>query len=262
MNAKVAISMTVITGLLVSLFVPLSGRAEMLGHNTLLLVFTNSTSAKAMAKWSDGIEVGNRGLGWAGSTNASRDIWIETVPRAVGWSWRPVSAVSIHAEILPAGNFVFLQDATHNQVTCPGGELFARYSADRKHWSSWQNLELERPPSKEKASQIYTGTVRPPYRDQERYGEYLSKYRRMAVPWSSDEEAMAKWIVDQDPSFFEKQIPFVGYVQFLLETSLKGEEYLEAITFHLSFSAGGKHALPKDKSAGENRQGPWRFEAP
>ncbi len=234
----------------------------MLSANTLLVDFTNSTAAKKVAKWSDGIEMSKRGLGWAGPANASRDVWIETVPHAVGWSWRPVNSVSIRAEIFPSGTFIFLRDATHNQVTYPSGQLYVRYSADKKHWSSWQNLEMERPTAKVNAKQIYTGTVRTPYRERARYDEYLRKYSRMDVPWSSDEEALAKWIVDQDPSFFEKQIPFVGYVQFLFETSLRGGEYLERIKFDLSFGAGGIHSLPKDKSAQENRDGPWRFEAP
>ena len=248
--------------LLVSLFSPLSAWASMEGAITLLLNFTNATSAKTMAKWSDQIDIGNMGLGWAGPTNASRDIWIESVPQAVGWSWRPVIAVSIRAEILPSGKFVFLQDATHNQVTYPKGELYARYSADKKHWSSWQSLAMERPAAKQEARQIYSGTVRTPYRDHARYGEYLSKFSRMDVPWRSDEEALAKWIIEQEPAFFEKQIPFVGYVQFLFETRLKGEEYLEAIKFDLSFGAGGLHSPPKHKSARENRDGPWRYEAP
>jgi len=80
--------------LLVALFLPLSAWATMESAYTLLLNFTNLTSAKTMAKWSDRIDIGNMGLGWAGPTNASRDIWIESVPHAVGWSWRPVIAVS------------------------------------------------------------------------------------------------------------------------------------------------------------------------
>src|SRR5207237_592770 len=128
--------------LFVSLFLPVSAWASMERTITLLLNFTNATSVKTMAKWSDRIDLGNRGLGWAGPTNASLDIWIESVPQAVGWSWRPVIAVSIRAEIFPPGKFVFFQDATHNEVTYPSGEIYVRYSADKKHWSSWQNLKM------------------------------------------------------------------------------------------------------------------------
>ena len=162
--------------LVASLLCASNVHAQMLGARQIVLDFTNSTSVKTMATWSDRIEVGKMGLGWIGPTNASRNVWILTVPQGVGWSWRTVDAVVVRAAIVPPGRFEFLRDATHNQVTFPYGELYARCSSDKKHWSSWQNLEMEQPTSQENARQLYRGTIRIPYRDQARYEEYLRKF--------------------------------------------------------------------------------------
>ena len=225
--------LTFFSWLIASLLCASNVHAQMMGARQFVLDFTNSASVKSMATWSDQIEVGKMGLGWAGPTNAGQDVWIETVPQGVGWSWRSVDAVVVRAEIIPPGKFEILHDATHNQVTFPDGQLYARCSSDKKHWSSWQNLEMEQPTLQENARQLYRGTIRIPYRDQTRYEEYLRKFD------SDDEEALAKWIIQHDPSFFEKQMPFVGYVQFLFETQMKGGAYLEAIKFDLQYTGGG-----------------------
>lgn len=40
-------------------------------------------------------------------------------------------------------------------------------------------------------------------------------YSRLDVPWVDDEEAFAKWLLARNPNFFERSLPFIGYLEFL-----------------------------------------------
>jgi hypothetical protein len=80
------------------------------------------------------------------------------------------------------------------------------------------------------------------------------------VPWKSDEEAAVKWILQRDPKFFEKSLPFIGYLQFRLENPPAGAERVE---IELRYGGGGIFTLPRDQGTDpmKNRNGPWRFKA-
>jgi hypothetical protein len=231
----------------------------MMGHETFVLDFTKPEEVKSKATWSDPdkLDVTPAGLGWDGDPRGSRDAWIESVPVAVGFSWRPVISVSVTAEVLPPGKFIFRE----NQTIWPGGEIYARYSPDRKHWSSWHCLEMQPPRNKRGPRQTYKGTVRVPYREAKAYRALIRKYVRMDVPWGSDEEAAVRWILEDDPRFFEKQLPFVGYVQFLYETVMRGGKRLKGLRFELHFGAGGAHMPARDPAVEKGHGGPWRFVA-
>lgn len=232
----------------------------MMGGKRAVLDFTKPDAVKKQAAWSpaDRLDMTEAGLGWDGAANASFDVWIQTTePIAIGWSWRPVQSAHVSAEIIPAGKFTFRGRGT----TFPSGTLYVRHSPDTKHWSAWQVLQAQAPRDKEKPKQRYNGQIRIPYREREAYGKLLRHYSRMDVPWKSDEEAAVRWILKKDPKFFERPAPFIGYVQFLFEISLKGGRRIEKITLDMSYGAGGMHSLPRDPDAQKNRHGPWRFKA-
>lgn len=235
-------------------------RAAMKGTVELVLDFTRPEEVKAKAKWSEPEKVtpSEEGLVWDGRLHQSRDVWIESTPVAVGFSWRPTIFVSIEAEVVYGGKWPF----TESVSAFPVGELYARYSPDRKHWSSWQCLQIQGPVNKHSPSRTYKGLLRVPYRVLKPYGEFVSKYSTMDVPWRSDEEAVVRWILKDEPGFFERHLPFIGYVQFLFETRLSDEHSLRSLTARLWYGTGGGHAPPKDKSVYEKRRGPWRFVAP
>ena len=152
-------------------------------------------------------------------------------------------------------------------VKGPGanGQLYARYSADAKHWTTWQPLEAEPMPpgvagTAKEPTQTFKGLLRVPYRDRGQYGELLSTFsQRQDVPWTSDEEALVKDIVKTDTKFFERQTPFVGYVQLLYETQLPGGQCIQGIDVDAHWAVGGLHAVPRDPKAYTDRDGPWRF---
>ncbi|HUW57823.1 MAG TPA: hypothetical protein VMZ92_14375 [Planctomycetota bacterium] len=226
-----------------------------------VLDFTKPETVKKQAVWSpvDRLDMTDAGLGWDGAANASYDAWIQTTePIGIGWSWRPVQNARVSAEIIPAGEFTFTGE---HGVAFPSGTLYVRHSPDTKHWSGWQVLEFETPRDKENPKQRYHGDLRIPYRERGAYGGLVRHYGTMDVPWKSDEEAAVRWIVKNDPKFFEKHTPFIGYLQFLLEISLRGSRRIQRITFDVSYGAGGRHSPPRDPEADKDRQGPWRFKA-
>ncbi len=215
--------------------------------------FTDLQDATNKATWSvpEKIAVSKAGLGWDGDALASYDGWIQTKPLALGLSWRPTSAISIRCAIRPPEN---------------EGAVYARYSPDLAHWSSWQLLGPAGPNSLEEKrtpSRYYGGMVRVPGRDRIEYDKLLREYWRLDVPWVSDEEAAVQWILGQQPDFFARQIPFIGYVEFLFEASFPGGQRIKAFHAEISYAMGGIHMKPKDESVYKQRDSqPWRFVAP
>lgn len=232
----------------------------MLGNKSFVLDFTRPEEARQKATWTDSraFSLSSEGLGFSGAENTRRDLTVETTELvAIGWSWRPVTGVTITAKIEPPGEFQF----GDRSVTYPHGSIFARYSPDGKYWSSWQNLQRQEPKDRANPQQVYRGTLHVPRKEREPYERLLREYSRMDVPWSSDEEAAVRWILVSDPQFFAKSIPFVGYVQFLFETSLHGGQRVKRIHVDMTYGAGGLHAPPRDETVYKTRQGPWRLRA-
>ena len=208
------------------------------------------TKHKKECSWSDParIQVGSKGLGWGvAASEGSRDFWLQTiVPLALGESWRPPSSARVRV--------------TFNHVGTPG-ILYVRHSPDAKHWSEWQVVPTATP-SKNVKGQSFEGEIRVPYREQGSYRELLQAYsRREDVPWASDEEAFVKELVAKDANYFQRQKPFIGYVQFLYETQLHGGELIAGIKAEVDWAVGGVHAIPRNPDVHKARSGPWRFKA-
>jgi hypothetical protein len=84
------------------------------------------------------------GLGWGtAEEEGTRDFWIETIePIPLGLSWRPTTSATVKATIRQPGR---------------SGLLYARYSADGAHWSSWQLMEEAKPRNGQVAVQEFRG---------------------------------------------------------------------------------------------------------
>jgi hypothetical protein len=213
---------------------------------------TQAKEAAAKAKWSepDRIAVTSDGLGWgAGKEEGSRDFWLQTTaPMAIGLSWRPPIYASLRATV-------------HHPGTV--GQLYARYGADGKHWTTWQLLDEVAPAKKDTADHEFSGVLRVPYREMAHYQELRMKYaRREDVPWSSDEEALVQELVRGEPKFFDESAPFIGYIQFLYEAQLHSGQRITGLEANASWSLGGMHQRPKDENTSKDRDVPWRFKAP
>ena len=241
--------------------VALKSHATIEGGQHISISFTNPAEARTNATWSDGLNLSEEGLGWDGESNRSRRGWIQTVPMALGLSWRPITWFIVHAKIEPAPKERTM--ASGQMLPGEAGDLYVRYSPDLKHWSSWQNLQRSEawPAGVVQApGRYYSATIRIPSREHGEYGRFVAEYSRMDVPWSSDEEAAVRWIVGRDPDFFAKRIPFIGYAQFLFEGEFYGGQRIRLLRAGTMWSVGGASHPPRDQGAETNRFGPWRYE--
>ena len=237
--------------------------------------FTNEEDAKSKATWGalygsdNGINISKDGLGLDGSPNSRHGGWFMTKPVGVGFSFRPAQNVQTISDI---------HLAFEKNTTCQG-ILYMRYSADGKHWSSWQRsgfyeeIKEEKAKKDEEAKNAKTKKEQSPrYRFpaltqvpnlvRKDYGKLLSEYEKLDVPWPSDQEAAVKWILEKNPKFFEGEPPFIGYVQFLYEDYwIDPKQRIAAFSVSIVYDELGMYAPPKDMSDHEYRKGPWRFKA-
>jgi hypothetical protein len=221
--------------------------------------FTQADKVVKQVRWTDTkyLKVAADGLGWNGRAKESRNVTIESrQPVAVGWSWHPVTTVSVYAEILPAGEFSF----GPNSITFPvtAGVLYARYSPDGQHWSTWQALDLQVPHDHQKPRLFFAGTLRVPERARQRYAALLQDFADTDRPVDVDEEAAVVWVLRKKPDFFENELPFIGYVEFLWETQIRGDQRVQQVKIHLGYSRSGHLEVPR----GHDDVTAWRFQAP
>lgn len=210
------------------------------------------------------IQQTDKGLLFSDPSDAtSVDFGLMTKPYAIGLSWRPTYGVGLDVELSPLGE----------EKPYSGGTLrpsfyavYVRYSPDLKNWSSWQVLQDKHRDWQERkkaGKHQYHVQLRVPDKEREEYNSYYSRYSKMDVPWTCDEEAAVKWILTQEPDFFKKYIPFIGYIQFLCETSMRANQPLSEMKISIAWGVGGLHSIPKDESVYKNRDNtPWRYKVP
>lgn len=249
-----------VMGAVLVLLMVSGAEGTILDYKVLEIDFTDPADAAAQASWTpaDELTVTDEGLGWDGESASSWDGRIHTVTMAQGLSWRPASSVSVRVHLQPPMKGFTLNDGS---TSVPyGGNVFVRYSPDKQHWSSWQVLESEQKP--EEPGRHYSGVVQVPGVARAEYQRRLEQYGARDVPWVSDEEAAVRWIVGEDPDFFEKNLPFIGYIELLYEGSFYGGQRLQSMKIEVSCAISGRHIPPDDPTAAKGRDSiPWRFEA-
>lgn len=238
-------------------------QGSILGNDQLSIDFTKQEDATTKAEWSrpDKLAITAQGLGWdAQAAEFISDGWIQTKPLAVGLSWRTASSVSMRVTIEPTPKPILLNSG---QSSTPYvGQVYARFSPDSKHWSTWQAMNSTHPIPKEATGRLFTGTLSVPERERHEYSDLMEAYSKLDVPWTDDEEAIVKWILARDAKFFERALPFIGYVEFLFEAPFYGGQRVTALKADVSYGISGLHRSAKDPNAARSRDIPWRFKAP
>jgi hypothetical protein len=232
-----------------------------LGGHQQVVDFTQPEQAAKLASWSDPKNLGctKDGFGWDGDKLSSRDGWIETEPLAIGTGWRPTQNAGIRIKLHTNYPAVVATGPHSKAFHTPS--IYVRYSADRVHWSDWQPTNLEEDP-RVPGTVIYTTRVGVARRACQSYEAKFQKWsRRDDVAWASDEDEFCRWLVKKEPDFFAKERPFVGYVQFLLETSFKGSQRLSRFEADVSWTVSGIHQPPKVPDAEKRlgNQNGWNF---
>ena len=233
--------------------------------DTLTIDFTKPKEVPKKAIWfpTDKLNINKQGLGWDADAAESRPGEIQTKPIALGHSWRTPSSIYVRVTILPPPKAILLNDGSMS--TPYPGNMFVRYSPDLKNWSSWTILEhsYQKITDREKRNKrCYEGRIGIPQRNRNEYYKLLHNYSKLNVPWKSDEEAAVRWILKQQPKFFAKNIPFMGYIEFLFEGNFYGRQRIKSFKADVSYCIPGGHYSPKDKDIYNKRSEiPWRFKA-
>ena len=229
--------------------------------NTMKINLADPNEAKSKTIWSEPshIDVNSAGLGWNGEDNACRDFWLQSKEMSIGLSWRPAQGAQIRVEIVRPLKEIRLPNG--QTYTPYAGSVYMRHSPDAKHWSSWEIMES----SGEKDGKcIFTAKMGIPQRNRSEYDKYMMQYSKLTdIGWVNDEDAIVRWIVKSDPNFFEKNDPFIGYVQLMYETCLQANQRLKEISITASWAVGGMHQPPKDPNEIKrmNSINPWGYRA-
>jgi len=240
---------------------PAGTMAEILGNTQQVIDFTQPEQAAKSATWSNPkqLDCTKEGFGWDGEKRASYDGWIETEPLAIGTNWRPTHNAGIRIKLQT--NYPAVVAPTPNSKLFNTPSIYVRYSADRVHWSDWQPTDFSEDP-RAPGNVLYTTRVGVPQRASKSYQAKFQEWSRRAdIAWASDEDEFCRWLVQQQPEFFAKERPFVGYVQFLVEGSFKGSERLTRFEADVQWDVSGVHQSPKNDPQNKRlaNQSSWNF---
>jgi hypothetical protein len=174
----------------------------------------------------------------------SREVWVQSQPISAGMSWRPPTAVKVRL-VVDAGP----RDLIY-------ASAYFRYSCDRVHWSTWYNL---RPDANVESA--YEGDLSIPRMAHEAYYAKMQEWWQTKPVWTSDEHELCVWIASQDPEFFSREFPFIGYVQVRLEGETRGLQ-LKSMSVKVSAGVSGLTAFSTaSKGQGRSTTGEkWFFD--
>jgi hypothetical protein len=195
------------------------------------------TWSRNLTRTADGLDTG------PASGTAIPEFWLQTPPLATGPSWGPPDNVTVS---------MTLDDLEMVETTMRASlAVFARYSADRVHWSSWFPVPAT-------SRETFHGSHVLPRTAQERRNALLQEWGRTEPVWSSDQHEFFLWVAAEHPDFFETEIPVVGYVQLRVE-GLAQSFRAAGITVRLQAGMSGLSAVPRGPVR-PDAESPWFFD--
>jgi hypothetical protein len=161
--------------------------------------------------------------------NRATEVWVQSQPISAGMSWRPPTSATIRLDVeAGAEAFTYLH-------------AYFRYSCDRVHWSTWYNLPPLKPQTAS-AESVYEGSLSIPRMAQGAYYAKMQEWWKTNPPWSSDEHELCVWIASQDPDFFSRELPFIGYLQVRIEGETRGVQ-IKSLSIKVSSAVSGLMAF-------------------
>lgn len=185
--------------------------------------------------------------------NHSQDIWVQSHALPIGLSWRPPSSAAFSVSLAGSINEA---DPTFRTET----QVFIRYSCDKTNWSTWYAFTKTDKITNDGLG-IYESQILLPYSASERYRELMREWWRSRPIWSSDENEFCEWLIQREPDFFVKEMPFIGYVQIRIEKSaVRLPQVLKSVTIGYGWGVSGIQTIPRDKSkVRQNTGAKWFF---
>jgi hypothetical protein len=195
--------------LLALLLLPVNARATIEFSNFEAVAFSSSGVIPG-ASHSPGLSITKNGLRQDETAIQFHDLWVQSQTFAFGSGVG--SPRSVYLLLTLTGNFI---EPTTFPRTC-----FFRFSADGRHWTSWQAFadEGQSDSADIRKTRRYKAVATVSQTQREKFEEYRVKWKQRPESKGSDnEQLISAWIIKQDPTFFERYIPFVGFVQVRIE---------------------------------------------
>src|SRR5262245_52181274 len=232
MRILIAVVMTFLTSM--------AARAGILGGEKAEIVLIKEKRSAGVT-WSKESKLADDGL----VPSNVGEFWLQTDKIPAGYAWRPPTAAHVSLSI----------DAKNIPNTL---HVFVRYGCDGKHWSTWQVMSEPQAKGDSKLPS-YECKLQIPSVAQARLIELGYERRKTKPNWTSDTDALCRWIAQEHPQFFDKEIPVLGYLQFRLE-DFNGNRtmVLRKLLADASWGVGGFHAVPKKGEPDYSKK--WWFE--
>jgi hypothetical protein len=96
------------------------------------------------------------------------------------------------------------------------------------------------------AASVYESYLSIPRMAQGPYVAKMQEWWKTNPSWSSDEHELCVWITTQDPDFFSREFPFIGYVQVRIEGETRGLQ-LKSLSIKVSSAVSGLTSLSKGR---------------
>jgi len=261
--------------LILFIIIPVTVYGAISGLEELNIDFTQKKDASTKATWQPidcancFIDITKEGLGYSESRCSSCLLSIKTIPLALGRAYQATQGSNIEAEVEPEATSTVIIDSTKNTRVLPPdiGLMYVRYSPDQKHWSTWQRMDeatssREIPKTKPRKFKTIIQVPREQLQLWQKYwGEYIMQYSgdKYDGVKQMDQEAFAQWIIQKDPDFFQKTLPFIGYLQFLYEAELGQGVRIKRFHSQASWMIGGISVLNYEDPFFKEHGGSWRF---
>ncbi len=117
--------------------------------------------------------------------------------------------------IRPPASVSLWMDITSNVPNEKLKTVWFRYSSDLRHWSEWRLFSEEVESIASLKGRHGLAVSKDDSRD--RFLGFRNQWINTNPEDVNDENECSHWIVRQDPTFFEKEKPFVGYIQYLID---------------------------------------------
>lgn len=195
--------------------------------------------------WSRNLTLTGDGLetGPPASPTSFREVWLQSPPLATGPSWGPPDNITVS---LTLNDLEVVETMMRASL-----QTFARYSADRVHWSSWFPVPVA-------SRDTFCASYALPRIAQERRNALLQEWERTGPVWSSDQHDFFLWVAAEHPEFFATEIPVIGYVQLRVEGLVQALR-VSALTVRLQAAMSGMSARPRG-NVRPDTESPWFFD--
>jgi len=227
------------------LFISYQLSGAILGFDETNIVF-NEDSLNKDVLWSSHYNLTEKGLSVSADTgNVQHNLWIKSHVIPVGLAFRPISSVNINVTV----NGELGDTFPHN--------VYFRFGCDRVHWSTWYKMPLS---DSNICSKIFKYQLILPEPARTKYNDLMIEWRETDPVWTSDETAFCQWISENYPDFFTNEFPFIGYLQFYIDTWwLNYPVIVYSINTQMIWGVGGLMTIP-DNGIEPDTESKWHFD--